>query len=111
MGEATYVSTKPLEEFEINRKKRNDLIHKQDVIEALGIIADKMTVDGQTVMEQAIEIVRDLQPVQKTGRWVLWTYGDSYGNNWELLRCSECKMHVNFESDYCPHCGAHMKGE
>lgn len=30
---------------------------------------------------------------------------------WKAFRCSECKHLNEFPSDYCPNCGADMRGE
>ena len=43
----------------------NDLISRQDAIEALQIIADKMSEAGQTVMRDAIAIIQDLRSAEQ----------------------------------------------
>ena len=92
-----------------------DTISRQDAIAVLSILADKMDSTGKTVMEQAVEVIRDLRSVQKTGEW-MWVQYDANPEigNWH---CSECRFmpsafnlarkHLN----YCPNCGAYMKGE
>lgn len=41
-------------------------------------------------------------PQQKTGHW------EDCSNGW---MCSNCYKDVSHESDFCPHCGADMRGE
>ena len=41
-----------------------------------------------------------------------WIYIDEpiIGNPYGRYRCSECNLEEPFESNYCPNCGARMKG-
>ena len=41
-----------------------------------------------------------------------WIYIDEpiIGNPYGCYKCSECNLAEPFESDFCPHCGARMKG-
>ena len=41
-----------------------------------------------------------------------WIYIDEpiVGNPYGRYRCSKCNLEEPFESDFCPHCGAKMKG-
>ena len=41
-----------------------------------------------------------------------WIYIDEpiIGNPYGRYKCSECNLEEPFESDFCPHCGARMKG-
>ena len=43
----------------------SDLISRQDAIEALEIIADKMSEAGQTVMRDAIGIIQELRSAEQ----------------------------------------------
>ena len=51
----------------------------------------------------------DVQPV-KRGRWV-FTEKLILGNPYGSYKCSECMYHVPHEDNYCPNCGADMRGE
>jgi hypothetical protein len=41
-----------------------------------------------------------------------WIYIDEpiIGNPYGRYKCSECNLEEPFESDFCPNCGARMKG-
>ena len=41
-----------------------------------------------------------------------WIYIDEpiIGNPYGRYKCSKCNLEEPFESDFCPHCGARMKG-
>lgn len=58
------------------------------------------------LLDMAIEA---LSAEQKTGKWIKPIQHD------HLLQCSECEYEVTigmaFEYDYCPLCGARMRGE
>ena len=58
------------------------------------------------------------QPEPQEGHWIDkgwdgdWAWQtDGRGNCWRVIECSECGKRVLAESNYCPHCGAKMKGE
>lgn len=58
-----------------------------------------------------------VQPEPHEGHWIDkgwngdWAWQiDGRGNCWRVIECSECGKSVSVESNYCPHCGAHMKG-
>lgn len=85
----------------------DDLISRQAVIEELhqyfsvGFDFDRYW--NSTHVLQAIANVPNVEP--RTGRWI---------NIKPLLtaaRCSECKSAFAERTNYCPHCGAKMKGE
>lgn len=59
-------------------------------------------------LENSIESA-DVQPV-KRGRWI-FTEKLILGNPYGSYKCSECMYHVPHEDNYCPNCGADMRGE
>ena len=97
-----------------------DLIDRWNAIDVLEIIADKMSDEGQTVMAQAVAVLKDLQseePERKNGEWIkedLSGYLTPGGNS--IFHCSECG-HTEGPwprprlTNFCPSCGADMRGE
>ena len=82
-----------------------DLIKREDAIEALkgreGILPDAYT---------AVAIIRAIPSADRPqGEWI---YIDEpiIGNPYGRYKCSECNLEEPFESDFCPNCGAKMKG-
>ena len=59
--------------------------------------------------------IKALAQEPKTGHWIVAS--DGYGDNAYICECSECKDTVWVYKDadrkwnYCPNCGAKMKGE
>ena len=53
--------------------------------------------------------VSEMKPV-KRGRWI-FTEKLILGNPYGSYKCSECMYHVPYEDNYCPNCGADMRGE
>ena len=51
-------------------------------------------------------------PEQKTGKWET-AYLDhvSIGCRPKVLYCSKCHQCIAYPTNYCPNCGAYMKGE
>lgn len=104
----------------------NDLIKRSDAIEAVGDVTwyhqnrNKDMVEGANSAEhqawyksqdiyEALEAIPSADRPQ--GEWKIVP-----PNAWELNgiiqwhECSVCKCRSMFISDYCPHCGAKMKG-
>lgn len=47
----------------------------------------------------------NVKPIRR-GRWVDWSmFGES------LYKCSECNAEMKFKTNFCPRCGAQMKGD
>lgn len=44
-----------------------------------------------------------LENSQRTGKWIKI--------HWKAFRCSECKGISEYYTDFCPNCGAKMRGE
>lgn len=84
----------------------DDLISRQAAIDylldALYDLDEADYVDKEFI-EEELKRVPSVQPKQKTGRW--FDVGSL------SCRCSECGCKNNKESNYCPECGAYMKGE
>lgn len=66
-------------------------------------------------LDMAIEALQD---IPKRGEWIDkgwkgdWQFEtDGRGNCWHEYECSECGFHSKgSKSNFCPHCGARMKG-
>ena len=94
----------------------SDLISRQDAIDVFEILADKMSDAGKTVMAQAVAVLKDLQsadPERKKGKWIYDTkrvMGDGWMYN--QYHCSECGQQIiGAVRNFCPYCGADMRGE
>ena len=95
--------------------KMSDLIDRQDAIDVLEILADKMSNEGQTVMAQAIAMLKDLhsaEPERKKGEW------KKIGHWGRHYRCNQCGNTLDFnginagrgDANFCPNCDADMRG-
>lgn len=94
----------------------NDLISRRAAIDALG---DEPEVwSGKDEYDQglnnqwhydrtAILAVPSAEPERKTGRW---TIEDCHSATYKYC-CSECGAHHRAMYDFCPHCGADMRGK
>ena len=98
----------------IKNELNDDLISRQDAIDALSIYGDKLTLDN---VAERIYGLPSAQPEQRTGRWL-----PDNNSVYEMrFICSECKeSHVvptiGFTTykpiwDFCPNCGARMRGD
>ena len=97
----------------------DDLISRQAAIDALEELKELdyelyvrmgcchlLEDDWDYVIRRYKEIIKETPSIQpKTGRWIpikpLLT----------AVRCSECKRAFAEKTNFCPHCGAKMKGE
>ena len=58
------------------------------------------------ISRENFEKMRPVEPEWKTGKWI-----KTYDGEDEWHECSECKYVVSWKPNYCPNCGARMKGE
>ena len=75
--------------------------------------ADTPIIDAYKDMLEACEMaIKALEQEPKTGKWV---HRNDDFNDW--LECSECgygsegEVRFGEETNFCPHCGADMRGE
>ena len=97
-----------------------DLIRRSDAIKAIAslhILADEekifkvyadnphsMTTDFEGTLIDAINAIKSIPTIEpKRGEWVDDDFVGQY-------RCSECDYYAIDEYDFCPNCGARMKG-
>ena len=71
----------------------SDLISRENAITVLEILADKMSDEGQTVMAQAVAVLKDLQSAEPERN---------------IIRCADCKWWDRLEDGhpygYCRAC-------
>ena len=88
----------------------NDLILRQDAISALKALEESAPtaqhVSAIFDCEDTIRALPSAEPERKKGHWI---DTDNYYQRW---KCSECGYHTrDAEPNYCPHCGADMRGD
>lgn len=99
----------------------SDLISRQAAISALCEECRKECNNEPCELDpcgevEAIERVPSAQPEQKVGRWILYDKRFPWMQDY---KCSECGNYLDFSgvnagrgsANYCPNCGAKMKGE
>lgn len=76
--------------------------------------------DGGCVVNEAMykevmntirnHIVPPVAPARKKGKWK--EYPHEWGDNWQYsdYECSICHDRAHFDTDFCPNCGADMRG-
>lgn len=102
-------------------KKMRDLIDRQAAIEELkeaywnrliqSAKDDPCIVDAMA--DWAIRKIKGLpsaQPERKTGRWIDETF-KPWGLVHHPYKCNQCGEHSEMDSDFCPNCGADMRGD
>lgn len=112
-------------------EKMADLINRQEAIDILELgaeilrrVLDDMDVVGidrekysygLKLLESDIEDIKELPPAQlerKTGHWIEHENADIVeGYYVSMYECSCCHTWENDDSEYCPDCGADMRGE
>ena len=101
----------------------DDLISRQAAIDAYLKTVEPIAVrewDGEISAcardRNILEMLENLPNVQpKTGHWkhveIESNKSDTGYFMLPLCECSACGIYVEQETNYCPHCGAKMKGE
>lgn len=61
--------------------------------------------------KEIIDNLPPVQPIRSEGKWI--EHPHEAGANWEfsMYECSECHVWEEDDSNYCPNCGADMRGE
>ncbi len=86
----------------------NDLISRQDAIDALSIYGDKLTLDN---VAERIYGLPSAQPERKKGEWIFKDH---------LWECNQCGCRINREHplkgniwnyNFCPNCGCYNGGK
>ena len=91
----------------------SDLIDRQAAIDAVHKEFDEVCVwdeSGQTTANEVENIlyeVPSVEPERKKGKWIVHDY--ALGK--ERYECVECKGRCNLKYNFCPNCGAEMRGE
>jgi hypothetical protein len=91
-----------------------DLISRQAAIDAIdnandGLAKDDYTYGVQSGMEKAKYVIEELssaEPQRKKGQWIL--VSDGYT---DCVKCDKCGEVFDVEKNFCPNCGADMRGE
>ena len=94
----------------------SDLIDRQAAIDAIrastskytGFMEMEMYTDDDAV--EAIEALPSAQPERKKGKWIDETF-EPWGLVYHPYKCDQCGEHSEADSNFCPHCGADMRGE
>ena len=91
-----------------------DLINKQEALRLLKLNYDDSPTDVSDLMyndgvRSCVKTVREMKEVSaRSGRWETYIISMLDG---EGCRCSECRFEGVSYWDYCPNCGADMRGE
>lgn len=113
----SYTSTKPLEEFEINKKnKPSDLISRLSELRSQYNCFDVSERGAYHTLSEAIKALQE----QKTGKWIHREDMDFIDRNKVQhihLMCENCGLIHDFfdghtgQYKYCPHCGSRNRGD
>lgn len=86
----------------------DELIRKQDVIDAIYEQLEQIGYENDPSVLSIMQAIRDLpsaEPGRKTGKWLKYDGVFDYD-----VKCSECECPNYYETDFCPDCGAYMRG-
>ena len=95
-----------------------DCIGRADLIESF--LADneckreeaKACMCSLDLMLELIEDAPSVTPKERTGEWIEHKYAEEYdGLMQSNFECSKCHDWLREQTNYCPTCGARMKGE
>ncbi len=93
----------------------SDLIRRSDVIATIGVMYERCdTYDITDYRDLMLESVKVLPSADRpSGEWIDDIEAESNGYYW--ANCSQCGLQIDVHENrgyynYCPHCGARMKG-
>lgn len=83
---------------------------KMAIDEVINLWADKPFGNPTLVeIKGCIEALTSAQPERKTGEWI--ECEEDWRHQIVWWRCSECNYNVSAHYNFCPNCGADMRGE
>ena len=91
----------------------DDLISRQAAINAIENTDCELSADAWDELTDAIMQLPSAQTERKKGKWIRIT-DEVFADRFECSECGKLPPIENFEwwlSDYCPNCGADMRGE
>lgn len=93
----------------------SDLISRQDAVDALDKRFDdvpmELTVEILQLRRDLRERIPSAEPERKTGRWIPHPGGKFVGFPYMHYECNQCRDFEPEERNFCPNCGADMRGE
>ena len=96
-------------------KGKSDLIKREDAITAI----DETPFIRRPILPHYIKAkIKQIPPAEeKQGEWIDkgwhgdWQFEiDGRGNCWKAFECSNCNTTSKAQTNFCPNCGARMKG-
>ena len=99
----------------------SDLIKREDVISREWILKEfdkgKPMLCQSEYFAELFWLVRHAPAVENKGEWIDkgwhgdWQFEiDGRGNCWKAFECSNCNTTSKVQTNFCPNCGAKMKG-
>ena len=86
---------------------KDDAISRQGVLKLLSTIPPEEAMT-KAMLIQSVKQMDAAQPERKRGKWEIYVISMFDG---EGCRCSECGLEGVPYWDFCPNCGADMRGE
>ena len=83
-------------------KPMDDLISRQAAIDAMLEAYEDLDAEW---------IIKRLPSAQKKGQWIYDSEAYPLGNPYGHYDCDQCGESVPHRTNYCPNCGADMRGE
>ena len=68
----------------------------------------------RNVVANILRHTKTVKPEQKRGKWIEDRLVSTGGGTYGVRRCSECEAYyqdVGYGYNYCPNCGADMRGD
>lgn len=90
----------------------DDLISRQAVLDRIeNALAEECRgwmIKELKTLRMSVTAIPSAQPQLKKGHWITYHY---LSENWSECECDQCHKYVKVAYDYCPFCGADMRGE
>lgn len=88
----------------------SDLIERETVLAFVHRCKDRLQGKGLTY-DMLVDYVESIPSAERKGEWIDRTYGGRILHPWwESCECSQCEEWGSGAWNYCPNCGAKMKG-
>ena len=88
----------------------DELISRQAAIDAARDWYEGLICGSFKGLEKRLRALPSAQPKREKGKWIDETF-KPWGLVYHPYKCDQCGEHSEADSNFCPNCGADMRGE
>lgn len=97
-------------EAEQKANSTSDLISRQAAVDLVTNM-EFMNNTAKGILRDRLRKLPSAQPERKKGKWIKGGEQPYFRKHFDIVVCSKCNKRGEYRWNYCPNCGADMRGE